>query len=169
MKPYYQDEWVTIYNAPSPTMPSDVVVLDLPIPLLGVTSFKAKFYYIFTGSHRWFYIDQFPCRTLTLFYWECIMGEQKGTRQPVLMVGNISIPNERMYYLPANEDCFNLYERPVELMIDLLKCSEGDIYDPYMGSGATLVAAKMLGRKVIGYDTNEGMCEIAAKRCEEIK
>lgn len=46
----------------------------------------------------------------------------------------------------------------------IAKCPPGVIADPFAGAGATLLAARSLGRKVIGVEIEERYCEIAAKR-----
>lgn len=58
-------------------------------------------------------------------------------------------------------------EKPVALMNRLIACNDGEVvFDPYAGSGSTLLAALECGRKAIGFEIDEKHCETAAKRLE---
>ena len=64
-------------------------------------------------------------------------------------------------------DTSHPYEKPIELVSKLICRSRGMILDPFVGSGTTLVAAKVLGREAIGIEIEERYCEMAAERLSQ--
>ncbi len=62
------------------------------------------------------------------------------------------------------------YQKPVELMVDLLSHSTdigAAVLDPFMGSGATGVACVQTGRSFIGIEIDPTYYEIAKQRIEQ--
>lgn len=57
------------------------------------------------------------------------------------------------------------HTKPLDLMEQLITyCPPGVIVDPFAGSGSTLVAARNLGRNVIGFEIDERYAKPAARR-----
>lgn len=60
-------------------------------------------------------------------------------------------------------------QKPIHLLERIIEIStdENDfVLDPFLGSGTTVVAAKIMNRKFIGFDINEDAIKIAEKRLE---
>ena len=73
-------------------------------------------------------------------------------------------------YAPTLMKKVHKTEKPLGLMkwcIGLAGEDVETILDPFMGSGTTLVAAKLEGRKAVGIEINEAYCESAAKRLSQ--
>ena len=59
-------------------------------------------------------------------------------------------------------------QKPIKLIREILSMADFTIVlDPFLGSGTTAVAAKILGRKCVGIEISEKYCEIAARRCSQ--
>ena len=58
-------------------------------------------------------------------------------------------------------------QKPLEIIERMIKAScpvDGLVFDPFMGSGTTAVAAKRLSRKFIGFEINPEYCDIIQQR-----
>lgn len=66
----------------------------------------------------------------------------------------------------ALQDKQHPHQKPVALLRYIINYSQSDgfVYDPYMGSGSTLLAAKLEGREAVGVEIEERYCEVAANR-----
>lgn len=91
-----------------------------------------------------------------------VMGKgYKGHRGSSILTGHTVISWASKGREHPNMKPTTLMERLIE------KCPPGSIADPFAGSGATLIAAKALGRMGIGVELEEKYCEIIAKRCAQ--
>jgi len=68
---------------------------------------------------------------------------------------------------PKGKDRIHPTQKPLKLIQELIKLTtkEDDIVlDPFMGSGTTAVASKLLGRNFIGFEIDPKYCKIAEER-----
>lgn len=105
------------------------------------------------GRHRWGFKTFLP----VLFYGTA-PGLHKGSKHTAVRSTASAEPN--------GHPC----PKPIEWMawlIDLAAAPSDVVFDPFAGSGTTLVAAKRLGRRAIGVEIEERYCEIAARRLDQ--
>lgn len=191
MKPYYEDDLVTLYHGDcrevTAWLEADVLVTDPPYGLgdrwQGGTWGAAPMY---ADARRW---DVKPddADLLTMI----------GDRPAVVWGGNyFALPPSRCWLAWIKNPAMNTMadfelawtsldkpakaytstrnpdgqrDHPTQKPVGLMRWTighmpEGSVADPFAGSGTTLVAAKYLGRRAIGVELDERYCEIAAKR-----
>jgi DNA modification methylase len=180
MKPYYSDESVTIYHADCrellPELSADLVLTDPPYPTAHLEYGQRGLSEVGSMSipQVWFWPGNapFPQDYSAVSVWDKQVGVAKFELIYSFNWQGIHDLFKRYFInstVAANYggDQFNEHpsQKPIRLMRDvLLKCPEGIVLDPFMGSGTTLRAAKDLNRKAIGIEIDERYCEIAAKR-----
>lgn len=79
------------------------------------------------------------------------------------------------YITPLNQSDKKKYGHPTIKPMNIVKnlivnssLEDGIVFDPFMGSGTTAVAAKECGRNFIGYELNPDYYDLCNKRLEEI-
>lgn len=209
MKPYYQDDYVTLFHGDclevTEWVNADVLVTDPPYGMSYV-SHASKY----NGpSEKIAADDTTQIRDDAIALWEpekaaIVFGtwrvpKPNNVKQLVIWdkgdspgMGDLSIP-----FGPSHEDIYILGKtgftgkrqssvirvptlsaadsrrpdhptpKPIGLMEKLIEKTVGVIADPFAGSGATLIAARNLSRKVIGVELEEKYCEMIAGRLSQ--
>ena len=102
--------------------------------------------------------------------WEpiCFYNMPSGTRGVTRWDDIFRVPPHGFPFQNKRDPNGHPCPKPVNLYRKLLGVMpDGVVYDPMMGSGTTLRAAKDVGRKAIGSDLSERYCEIAAKNMSQ--
>jgi DNA modification methylase len=222
MKPYYQDDYCTIYHGDCreilPTLPKvDLVLTDPPygigldtdyaetrirtdmldkrrhgwnsrkhLPsihgddqpfdpafLLGVSSqlmlWGAQNYASrLPDKYSWLAWDKRDNRGADCSLGDCELCWCSGVKfKSVRMFHHLWIGYQRDS--EVGEKVLHPTQKPVALMAWCISLADNPqtILDPFMGSGATIRAAKDLRRRAIGIELEERYCEIAARRLRQ--
>jgi DNA modification methylase len=188
MRPYYQDDLVTIYHGDAREWSgvADALVTDPPYP-----------------NNAGHFDEAVPAARLVLGTWDggdALVFWSELDRPPVVAHlvavhvwhrSNVNgRPYEPIYHFAvdgqkrrsdvmrhpaifdgAGPGCHEYLghptQKPVALMRQLVAKTTGTVLDPFAGVGSTLRAAKDLGRVAIGIEIEERYCEIAARRCSQ--
>lgn len=59
-------------------------------------------------------------------------------------------------------------QKPVECMARPIKNHDGDVYDPFIGSGTTMVASHQLNRKCYGMEIDPKYCQVIIDRMRKL-
>lgn len=209
MKPYYQDEFVTLYHGDALQHPqlwehADVLITDPPYgtdngigygrngghgrkanahihgdadteardTVLGIMQSKPRLCF---GSPR---APEPPGPWSDRLVWDkrepgLNGGPWRYTHESIFVGGegwkrNSASSFSILSYPSGNgtwEKKQHVHAKPVALMEELVKAAPpGIIVDPFAGSGSTLVAARNLGRKIIGIEIDQKHCKTIIKR-----
>ena len=93
----------------------------------------------------------------------------KGKREDSVIAEAALFPNLPAANNARGEDLVHPTQKPIKLLAGLIhKSPEGTIYDPFLGSGTTLIAAEQLGRRCFGMEISPAYCDVIVKRWETL-
>lgn len=86
--------------------------------------------------------------------------------KPAFAIPDRGVPDVWRHKVGSHKPNGHPAEKPVDLMRRIIRTSGTPplILDPFLGSGTTAVAAKAEGLRVIGVESEERYCELAARR-----
>ena len=189
MRPYYEQDGITIYHGDCrevvPTLQCvDLVLTDPPYPDCFVEEYR-----YFDGILD--VIDEMSCRQLVCWSGRAAFPlvysavhiwnknpSNHGAQYERVFERNGGAHQKVFTYYMVNStvaasmtgDVLNEHpsQKPIRLITALLAHGGGTmILDPFMGSGTMLEAAKRGRLKAIGIELEEKYCEIAAKRLSQ--
>ena len=190
IKPFYEQDGITIYHGdcreilPQLDVKVDLVLTDPPYPDFYITEYRYDVEVIrdVLTAHDcrqlvfWSARTDFPLPYTAIHIWNKNPSNTGAQYERIFERNGNHHFKVFTYYMvnstvAANmtHDIFNEHpsQKPKQLISKLITDFSDDgnlILDPFLGSGTTAVAAKILGRKCIGIEIEEKYCEIAVKR-----
>jgi DNA modification methylase len=99
------------------------------------------------------------------YHWQhepCWYGVRKGGKGH--WIGDRSQTTLWEINLDANVDGGHSTQKPLECMERPMRNHSGDVYDPFLGSGTTLIAAEKTGRTCYGTEISPNYVDVIVKR-----
>jgi DNA modification methylase len=70
---------------------------------------------------------------------------------------------------PTKSETGHSTQKPIECMARAMRNHKGDVYDPFLGSGTTMVAAHQLQRICYGVELNPKYCQVIIDRMRKLQ
>ena len=145
-----------VYGDDKPYDPAPLLALGLPMVLWGANAYADRL----PASRGWLVWDKTHADTCQHSQAELAWASWGG---------GIRMHREAYHgFMRARDGWLHPTQKPVALYLWIYAQrrfpATGAILDPYLGAGASLLAAKQLGRRAIGIEIEERYCEIAARR-----
>lgn len=150
---------------------NDVMIFNKtnPMPQIRQPRYLDSFEYIFCftkGAPKTFNPIMVPCKYAGRVYDSTAknMGGENGRRKVNYIVNDVKPHNNVFDYAVSKNKTGHPAVFPYQLAEDMIRSwsNVGDIvYDPFMGSGTTAIAAIRNGRQFIGSEISEEYCKIA--------
>ena len=190
MKPYYQDEFITLYHGDCRALTdvwfsADVLVTDPPFPDYHVERYGyskdqlEQFRYLPCRQFVfWTTRVDFPLDWRARHVWDKRKGgagsayefvyERNGSSEQWVWPF-VSIQNPVRAQFSKDDFTGHPSQKPWRLISAILGVCDSPklVCDPFAGSGSTLVAAKNLRLNSVGIEIEERYCEIAADRLRQ--
>ena len=99
------------------------------------------------------------------YHWQheaCIYVVRKGKTSE--WIGDCSQTTLWTIQLDENVEGGHSTQKPLECMERPIRHHKGDVYDPFLGSGTTLIATARQGRVCYGMELSESYCDVIRKR-----
>lgn len=158
------NDFEPVHGDDKPFDPSPILALGVPTVLFGANHYASRL----PDASRWLVWDK-----LAGLKSDRPVGFNDNADAELAwsnLGGPVRLHSQRwMGMLKSGEDARMPRRHPTEKPVELMRWVIGQtpdvvVVDPFAGSGTTLRAAKDLGRKAIGIETDERYCEVAAKR-----
>jgi DNA modification methylase len=98
-------------------------------------------------------------------------GHTSGMSSPDSQYQQTKIPDSVVRvtrHMARGPECKHPAIFPVALPSFGMQCWPGNVYEPFCGSGTTLIAAEQLGRKCYGMEISPQYCDVIVKRWETL-
>jgi len=112
------------------------------------------------------YFDLPPAKGF--FVWDKKQPENLTLAMCEMAWTNVDTPAKMFRLAVTSYDKEHPTQKPVALLAWCLSYTSGDVFDPFLGSGTTLIAAEQLGRKCYGMEISPAYCDVIVNRWETL-